>query len=204
MMGLRFPMRRVFSGCDVDLPQAMPYYEFYCPQSHRIYTFFARSLAHAGKVPRCPDNPEWSLEKRVSRFAVVGRAKDAPGDGERGDPDDPRMEAAMAELEREMIGIDEENPDPRQLGRLMRRMGELTGEPMDEPMREMIARLESGEDPDAVEEKFGDVLGDFDDSGGQDGAPEDGGAGGRLRRLVARKRRPPECDDRVFEMEEWV
>jgi len=185
----------------------MPYYEFYCPQSHRIYTFFARTLAHAGKVPRCPDNPEWALEKRVSRFAVVGRAKEASPDGEFGGPDDLRMEGAMAELEREMAGIDEENPDPRQLGHLMRRMGELTGEPMDEPMREMIARLESGEDPDALEEEFGDVLGDSDGPGGlgpEDGAPEDGGAGGRLRRLVARRRRAPERDERIFEMDEWI
>jgi len=190
----------------------MPYYEFYCPRNHRIYTFFARSLAHAGKVPRCPDNPEWPLEKRVSRFAVVGRAKEPSADGlGSGDLDDPRMEAAMAELEREMSGIDEENPDPRQLGRLMRRMGELTGEPMDEPMQEMVARLEAGEDPDALEDEFGDVLDDPSDPaagmgdtalGGDDGA--DAGAGGRLRRMIARKRRPPERDDRVFEMEEWV
>ena len=191
----------------------MPYYEFYCPQNHRIYTFFARSLAYADKVPCCPDNPEWTLEKRVSRFAVVGRAKEpkAGGDGF-DDLDDPRMEAAMAELEREMTGIDEENPDPRQLGRLMRRMSELTGEPMDEPMQEMVARLEAGEDPDALEEQFGDVLDDPDDPTGMGGMePGDGfGEGndedpkGRLRRLIARRRRAPDRDDRVFEIADWV
>jgi len=185
----------------------MPYYEFYCPANHRIYMFFARSLAHAGKVPRCPDNPEWTLEKRVSRSAVVGRAKETVPGALPDDPDDPRMEAAMAELEREMGRIDEENPDPRQLGHLMRRMGELTGEPMDEPMQEMLARLEAGEDPDALEDEFGDVLGDPGDPtgpGGDAGAKGEDGSAGRLRRMIARNRRAPERDERVFEMSDWL
>ena len=182
----------------------MPYYEFYCPNNHRIYTFFARSLAHAGKLPRCPDNPQWPLEKRVSRFAVVGRAKEPQAGGGPDDPDDPRMEAAMAEMEHEMAGMDENNPDPRQLARMMRRMGELTGEPMGEAMEEMIGRLEAGEDPDRLEEEFGDALDDPDGIGGEGTEPAaDPGGGRRLRRLIARHR-PPLRDQRVFEMADWV
>lgn len=173
----------------------------------RIYTFFARSLAHAGKLPRCPDNPDWPLEKRVSSFAVVGRAKDPAAGGGPDDFDDPRVEAAMAEMEREMAGMDEENPDPRQLARMMRKMGELTGEPMGEAMDEMIGRLEAGEDPEALEEEFGDALDDPDGMGDPDAGEANPAAGqpagSRLRRLIAR-RRPPHKDERVFDMEEWV
>jgi hypothetical protein len=190
----------------MPFPHPMPYYEFYCPDNHRIYTFFARSLAFADKTPRCPDNPAWALHKRVSRFAFVGRAKEPKADAGDDLADDPRMEAAMAEMEREMAGMDEENPDPRQLARLMRRMGDLTGEPMDEPMKEMIARLEAGEDPDALEDKFGDV---FDESGdpGMGGPPGPGGEPKEQnlrpwRRLL--RRQAPVRDSRVFEMAEWV
>ena len=187
----------------------MPYYEFYCPQNHRIYTFFARTLADAGKVPRCPDHPAWRLEKRVSRFAVVGRAKEPAAGGESDGVDDARLEAAMAEMEREAAGMDEDNPDPRQLARLMRRMGELTGEPMGEAMQEMIGRLEAGEDPEALEEQFGDALDDDPlgpgGGGGEGGEGEDAAAGGsRVARFLASRSRPPQRDARVFEMSDWT
>jgi hypothetical protein len=104
----------------------MPIYEFYCPDNHKIYSFLARSLAYSGKTPRCPDNPKLRMERMISRFAVTGRAKEEgdtlPGSG----PDDTRMEAAMAEMEREFGGMDSENPDPRQVARLD---AEIAGNP---------------------------------------------------------------------------
>ena len=47
-----------------------------------------------------------------------------------------------------MDGIDES--DPRAVARLMRQMGDETGEPMDPGMEEMIGRMESGEAPESV------------------------------------------------------
>jgi hypothetical protein len=52
------------------------YTNFYCPDNRKIYSFFARSLAYAGKTPRCPDNPKLRMERMISRFAVTGRAKE--------------------------------------------------------------------------------------------------------------------------------
>lgn len=51
---------------------AMPIYEFYCPDNHRIYQFYARTLAQARTVPPCPDNPGFRMQKIMSPFAVVG------------------------------------------------------------------------------------------------------------------------------------
>src|SRR6187402_3156604 len=108
----------------------MPIYEFFCPRNQRIYSFFARSLAYSDKTPRCPENSKWKLEKMVSNFAVTGRAKEKPemppGGGDGPDFDDPRMEKMMAEMEREFSGMgDTENPDPKMLGRMMRKMMEF-------------------------------------------------------------------------------
>ena len=61
----------------------------------------------------------------------------------------------MKELEGAMNGMDDENPDPRQMGQLMRKMCEITGERMDEPMEEVVRKLEEGMDPDALEERMG-------------------------------------------------
>jgi hypothetical protein len=54
----------------------MPIYEFYSPDTNRIYSFFARSLAQGQLTPRCPDNPKARMERMISRFAVTGRAKE--------------------------------------------------------------------------------------------------------------------------------
>jgi hypothetical protein len=41
------------------------------------------------------------------------------------------------------------------MGRMMRRMAELTGEKIDGQMEEMVRKLEEGADPDALEEQLG-------------------------------------------------
>ncbi|MBE2214062.1 MAG: FmdB family transcriptional regulator [Opitutaceae bacterium] len=169
----------------------MPIYEYYCPDNNRIYQFFAKTLAQGETIPKCPDNPAFKMVKLVSGFAIGGATKKSGGDaptagpgddagggpagpgapgGDAGAPDDPRMEAAFSQLEREMESIDEN--DPRAMGRMMRRMSELTGEKLDGEMEEMVRKLEEGEDPEKLEEQFGDMMGE--------GGPDDemGGMGG--------------------------
>lgn len=181
----------------------MPVYEYYCPETHTVYCFYARSLREGEKVPRCPDPKGKTMIKQVSGFAITGKHGDEPGPGG-GDPDDPRMERAMAEMEREFAGMDESNPDPRQLGALMRRMGELTGERLPPELEEAARRLEAGEDPDAVEETLGDLdecgVGDMPD--GADTAP-----GGTLSRQWAKLRKgrnPLRRDPDLYELRDWL
>jgi hypothetical protein len=177
----------------------MPIYEFFCPQSRRIYSFFARSLSYADKVPRCPENPKWKMEKMVSSFAVTGRAKeksDAPGGGAE---DDPRLERAMAEMEREFAGVGEsDNPDPRLLAKMMRKMSDLAGEKVPAVMQEMLARLEKGEDPERLEAEYGDSLDAMDDQLGD--SPELEAAAATLRRRRKRVSRDPT----LYEMADFV
>lgn len=174
----------------------MPIYEFYSPDTNRIYSFFARSLSFADKIPRCPDKPGARMERMVSRFAFTGRAKEPGAEGP--DESDPAMERMMAEMEREMSGLDENNPDPRALGRMMRKMAEATGQSMPSEMEHMIKRLEAGEDPEKLEEEFGDVFDTMDFPGGGDG--EDGQpAGGGPRR-----RRAPERDPVLHEFRDYL
>ncbi|MDR0902448.1 MAG: FmdB family transcriptional regulator [Opitutaceae bacterium] len=151
----------------------MPIHEYYCPENHTIYQFFARTLAQGRAIPKCPDNPKWRLEKMLSPFAVTGRSKKTGGDAPDADgADDPRMEAAMDAMEREFSHADEN--DPRAMARMMRRMSELTGEKIDGAMEEVVRKLEAGADPESLE----DELGDADDGGTDDGNSmgSDGGA----------------------------
>ncbi|WP_309386828.1 hypothetical protein [Cerasicoccus frondis] len=173
----------------------MPFYEFYCPENHTIYTFYARSLKHAGKTPRCPANPDWPMQKQVSQFSFVKTF------GVEGDPalddskyDDPRYEQAINELEREFQGMDENNVDPQQLGHLMRRVGEVTGEALPPALREMAARLERGEDPDKLEEMYGDDL---------DADPMAVVEGRNAKKLLNRLKGPRK-DETVYEIEDYL
>ena len=173
----------------------MPIYEFFCPDNRRIYSFFARSLRFADKVPRCPDHPKWKLEKMLSSFAITGNREEPKADT---GGDDAQMDAAMDVMEREFGSIaDSDNPDPRAVAKMMRRMGELTGGKMPAQMEEMIARMEKGEDPDKLEEDYGDALGELDAPTDSEGAE----AGGKR---LFRKRQKVTRDPTLYEMSEWV
>jgi len=169
----------------------MPIYEYFCPDNNRIYQFFAKTLAQGQIVPKCPDNPAFRMERMMSAFAITGKSegkKQTPGapDGaapampasagdhepDAGGADDARMESAFSEMESEMEGIDEN--DPRAMGRMMRKMSELTGEKLDESMEEVVRKLEEGTDPDKLEDQMGDAFPE-----GEEGAdPMGGGFGG--------------------------
>jgi hypothetical protein len=137
----------------------MPIYEYYCPQNHTVYQFYAKTLAQGKTAPKCPDNPRFKVQKMMSTFAVTsgGRSDEAlppaaPGGAETG-PEDARMEAAMGAMEKEFSNVDEN--DPRAMGRMMRRMAEMTGEKIDGEMEEVVRKLEEGADPESLEEQMG-------------------------------------------------
>jgi len=77
----------------------------------------------------------------------------------------------MMRLMSQVEGMDEN--DPKQMGTLMRKMSEITGEGLDLQMEEAVRRLEAGEDPDKIEEDLGDLG--MDDGGGMGGPSYDDG-----------------------------
>jgi putative FmdB family regulatory protein len=159
----------------------MPIYEFACPKCRRIFSFLAKRV-NPGRQPVCPKCGNKKLSKQVSRFAMTKGLKESPAQGDSAtsepmpDFDDPRVAHAMAEMEREMEHLDENNP--KHMARMMRKMKEIMPPgSMPKEMETAIKRLEAGEDPEKIEADMGDVLGDF--MGGGSGGP--GGGGGYTR-----------------------
>lgn len=173
----------------------MPIYEFYCQENNTLYSFLAKSLSYQNVLPRCPASANYSMEKRISGFAFIGKAKD-PSEGGDDDVDDAKMEGVMAELERDMAGFDEDNPDPKQMAHLMRKMSSLTGEKLPGEMEEMVRRLESGEDPEKLEAEFGDSMDDLGE--GVDGEE----CGERIKRLH-RRLIGPKKDPQLYDMSDY-
>lgn len=153
----------------------MPIYEFLCRNCNRVFSFLSLS-ASPDREPRCPKCGAGGMNRVPSAFAVASTRKTAaeasPETG--GGRDD----AAMQRLEREamrMAGeIDEKDAeDPRQMARMMRRLAEASGEAITPTMDEMFRRMESGEDPEALDEELGPRLEAEMGEGGEDG---EGGA----------------------------
>ena len=144
----------------------MPIYEFACPKCRRIFSFLSKRINPA-RLPMCPKCGNKKLKKEVSRFAMTKGLKEPSAEsipGEAGPPmpdfDDPRVERAMMEMERDMAHLDENNP--KHMAHMMRKMKDLMPPgTLPKELDVAIKRLEAGEDPEKVEADMGDVLGDF-------------------------------------------
>lgn len=135
----------------------MPIYEFYCSDCHTLFNFFS-SVIDTEALPDCPRCSRPDLERRPARFATLKHPGDAEPDP-LGGLDEERLAGVMDSMMSELGGL-EENEDPRQLARLFRQFGEASGLELGPRMQEMMSRLESGEDPDRLEEELGDDLDD--------------------------------------------
>jgi putative FmdB family regulatory protein len=132
----------------------MPIYEFYCEDCNTIFNFFSRTI-NTSKKPKCPRCKVRTLSRRMSAFAVTGRAKEA-GDMDDLPVDESKMEQAMQMLAGEAEKINED--DPRQAADLMRKLTHMTGLELGAGMQEALRRMENGEDPDQIEAEMGDIL----------------------------------------------
>jgi putative FmdB family regulatory protein len=151
----------------------MPIYEFACPKCRKIFSFLSKRM-NPDRSPVCPKCGNKKLKKELSRFAMTRGLSEPSAGGDEGpmpDVDDPRVARAMAEMERNMEHLDENNP--RHMAQMMRKMKDLMpAGTMPKELDIAIKRLEAGEDPEKIEEDMGDVLGDL--MGGEGGA---GGGG---------------------------
>jgi putative FmdB family regulatory protein len=155
----------------------MPIFEYACPECRRIFQFLSRRLKPT-RQPKCPQCGGKKMVKEVSQFAAIKGAAEpkaaAPGAGEPDgmpDMDDPRVQNAMHEMERDMGNMDENNP--KHMAHMMRKMQDLMpADAMPKEMNDAIKRLEAGEDPEKIEADMGEIFDEFM------GPEEGGGAGG--------------------------
>ena len=155
----------------------MPIYEYACPKCRVIFNFLSKRI-DPDRLPVCPKCGNKKMTKQMSRFAMSRGLKEpaAKSEPETGEPpmpdfDDPRMERAMMEMEKDMEHLDENNP--KHMAHMMRKMKDLMPPgTMPKELDVAIKRLEAGEDPEKIEADMGDVLGEMM------GGPKDGSVGG--------------------------
>jgi hypothetical protein len=131
----------------------------------------------------------------VSPFAHLRPRADGAGEGADGEPaiDEARLEQAMASMAGEMEKLDDENADPREAARLMRKLAGAGGLAFNATVEEALTRMERGEDPDALEAEYGDAL-------GSENPFASGEPGGKLRGLARRLGAGPQRDPKLYDM----
>ncbi len=167
----------------------MPIYEFYCRDCHTIYSFLARGTAPG--APKCPKCGRAELDRQMSRFAISKGLKESDSQD---DPfagvDESKMEEAMMKMAGEFENANED--DPRAMAQMMRKLFDATGLEPNGTIQEAIRRMESGEDPDKVEEDIGGELDDAD--------PMAMFAGGGVKKKIQRLIEPPNVDPGLYDL----
>jgi putative FmdB family regulatory protein len=167
----------------------VPIYEFYCAACHKVFNFLARTI-NTEKRPACPRCGRTGLDRWMSSFAISkNRQESDAGDDLPPDMNEAEMERVMEDFAREAESMDEN--DPRQMARVLRKLYDKTGMPLDESTAEAIRRMEAGEDPESLDESLGDAP--------DDDTPDLSPGGRRLRGFV-RKRLPPEVDPTLYDL----
>lgn len=162
----------------------MPIYEFYCQTCHTVFSFFSGRVDTI-RQPGCPRCGREELPRRPSRFATLKHTGE-----EEADPfanfDDSKLEGAMEALMGEAGDLENEE-DPRAMARLMRRFTDLSGLEMGDRMVDFVSRLESGEDPDRLEQEMDNSM---DDENFEDFF--------KLKKALQDRRKQPNLDEELY------
>jgi putative FmdB family regulatory protein len=125
----------------------MPIYEYRCQSCGQRVSLFLRSFSAAGDArPRCPRCHSDNLRRLMSRIGVVGSE-----------------ESHIESLADPSSLGDVDESDPQSVGRWMRRMSQETGEDLGPEFKEVVDRLESGQNPEDIEHDLPGIGGDGSD-----------------------------------------
>ena len=113
----------------------MPIYEYGCYDCRKRVNVFFRTFTDAATKPAvCPRCGGSNLKRLVSKVSMV-RSEESRLDS-LADPSS-------------LAGLDEN--DPKSMARWMRKMSSEMGEDLGDEFREVVDRLEAGEDPESIE-----------------------------------------------------
>jgi len=164
----------------------MPIYEFFCEDCNTVFNFFSHRV-NTEKRPNCPKCGKADLQKMMSTFATISKAKEESGEDPFAGMDEAKMEQAFESLMRDAEGVNED--DPRQMANLMRKFSEKTGLSLGDQMEEALSRLEAGEDPEQIEQEMGDIM-DSDDAFNLEA----------MKKKVRSGPKPPVYDEKLYEL----
>lgn len=117
----------------------MPTYEYRCQDCGKRFNLFMTYKDYDSKVVQCSHCQSKNVTRKIGRIRIAKSEESRFSD--LADP------AALDGLE----------DDPRELGRMMRRMSSEMGEDLGPEFDEVVNRLEKGQSPDEIEDALPDL-----------------------------------------------
>lgn len=117
----------------------MPVYEYRCLKCKRHFNQYLTYSEYGHKIVQCPHCHGRQVQRRIGRIRVTRS-------------DESRLEN-FSDIDN-LEGIED---NPRELGRMMRRMGSEVGEEMGPEFNEVVNRLEKGQSPEEIEKELPDL-----------------------------------------------
>jgi len=133
----------------------MPLYEFYCQSCHMLFIFRSPRV-DTESVPPCP-RCNADLKREVSAFSYIMRGKNDSGMNEDAEVKN-RMDQVVAKMTDRMQALADDESDPREAVSVLRAMAEAGGVQFKPDVMEAMARIDSGEDPEKIDQMFGEVF----------------------------------------------
>jgi len=167
----------------------MPLYEFYCEPCHTVFTFRSPRVDTA-TVPVCPHCAK-KLKREVSAFAhiVRGGVQEGPETETGGEDETDRMDRVLSQMGERMQALEDDDADPREAVKVMKELASAGGLHFNKEVREAMARIEAGEDPEKIDEEFREVFDTENPFADEDEESKRAGDGW-LRRLRGPRRDP--------------
>ena len=109
----------------------MPTYDFICNNCNQNFEVFLTFAEYGKKTVTCAHCKSKNVRRRMTKVRVAKS-------------DESRMESVADGFE----GLEN---DPREMGRVMRKMGKEMGEELPPEFNEVVGRLEAGQSPEEIE-----------------------------------------------------
>jgi len=109
----------------------MPTYDYICNNCNQRFDVFLTFAEYGKKTVTCAHCKSKNVRRRMTKVRIAKS-------------EDSRMESMASGLD----GLDD---DPKEMGRMMRKMGKEMGEEMPPEFDEVVGRLEAGQSPEEIE-----------------------------------------------------
>lgn len=120
----------------------MPTYTFICNSCNQRFDVFMTFAEYDTKKVSCTHCKSRNVRRRMTKVRIAKS-------------EESRMET-MAD---EFSGIENMDDDPREMARVMKRMGSEMGEELPPEFDEVVDRLEAGQSPEEIEKAVPDLGG---------------------------------------------
>lgn len=128
----------------------MPTYQYRCLDCQRRFEVFLTYAEYGQKQIKCPRCGSEHVQRRIGRIRVA------------------KSEESRLESIADPTSLEGMEDDPKALGQMMRKMSNEMGEDLGPEFKEVVDRLESGQDPEEIEKSLPDLGGDTGGMGGED------------------------------------